>query len=85
MAPGPRLTMKTAGRPVIFASATAMKPAPDFMSAHDRLDRAVMQRIEQGEIAFARHAIHTGDGLGFKSPDNEVGNAHCGSVAKFVV
>ena len=51
-----------------------------LMPAHDRLDRAVMQRIEQREIAFAGHAIDAGEGVSLEGFHDEVGYAHAGPV-----
>ena len=56
MAPGPRVTKQTPGRPVTLPIASAIMQAPAFLAADGDGEIAVMERVEHGEIALARHA-----------------------------
>ena len=52
------------------------EPGARFMPAHNGLNRVgIMQRIKQGKVAFARHAIDPVNAVGLQPPYDEVGNS----------
>src|SRR4029079_3750276 len=55
------------------------EPGTRLVPADDCLERAVVKRIEERQIAFPRHAIGARDAVSFEAPDDEIGDAHQGN------
>ena len=58
VAPGPRVTKQMPGRPVALPTASAIMAAPPSCRQTVTVDVAVVEGVERGEIALARHAEH---------------------------
>ena len=56
MAPGPRVTKQTPGRPVTLPMASAIIAGAGLLPAHRDGDIAVMECVQHREIALAGHA-----------------------------
>ena len=56
VAPGPRVTKQMPGRPVALPTASAIIAAPPSWRQTVSVDLAVVEGVERGEIALARHA-----------------------------
>ena len=56
VAPGPRVTKQMPGRPVALPTASAIMAAPPSWRQTVSLIGAVVEGVERGEIALARHA-----------------------------
>ena len=56
VAPGPRVTKQMPGRPVALPTASAIDGGAALVPADRERDVAVVESVERGEIAFARHA-----------------------------
>ncbi len=56
VAPGPRVTKQTPGRPVTLPMASAIIAGAGLLPAHRDGNIAVMERIQHREIALAGHA-----------------------------
>ena len=56
VAPGPRVTMTMPGRPVSLPQASAAMAAPPSWRQTVTADRRIVERVEEGEVAFAGHA-----------------------------
>ena len=58
VAPGPRVTKQMPGRPVALPTAFRHHRGAALLPADGERDVAVVEGVERGEIAFARHAEH---------------------------
>ena len=58
VAPGPRVTKTTPGRPVALPTASAIIAGAAFLAANRYGKVAVMEGIQYGEIALTRYAKH---------------------------
>ena len=58
VAPGPRVTNTTPGRPVALPMRLRHHGGAALLAADGELDRPVVEGVERGEIALARHAEH---------------------------
>ena len=63
VAPGPRVTKQMPGRPVSRPAVSAIIAAPASCRQTVTSTRRIVERIERGEIGFARHAIEPLDPL----------------------
>ena len=63
VAPGPRVTKQMPGRPVSRPSVSAMIAAPASCRQTVTSTPRIVERVERGEIGFARHAIDALDPL----------------------
>ena len=72
VAPGPRVTKQMPGLPVSRAVAVGHHRGAAFLAADDGADRRIVQRVEHGEIAFARHAIDAVDAVGLERLDDQL-------------
>ena len=78
-APGPRVTIQMPGSPVSLPWASAIMAAPPSLAAHGDLDAGVVQAVEHGQVAFARHAEHMLDAMGGQLVDQDMAaEAGCG-------
>ena len=72
VAPGPRVTKQMPGRPVSRPSVSAIIAAPASCRQTVTSIAASMQRVERGEIGFARDAIDPLDALGDELVDENL-------------
>jgi hypothetical protein len=74
VAPGPRVTKHTPGRPVSLPCASAMKAAPPScrQMTNRMRSRCCMKAVQHRQIAFARHAKGMGHALGHQAFDEQM-------------
>ncbi len=74
VAPGPRVTKHTPGRPGQLAVRLGHEGGPAFLAIDDEADLVAVRvkAVEHGEVAFARHAERVGRALGHQAFDEEM-------------
>ena len=84
VAPGPRVTRQTPGRPVSFPYASAMFAAAASWRHEIKPDVRVVERVEHGQVALARHAERVLDAVQLELVDEDLaaGAAHARGCSK---
>ena len=84
VAPGPRVTKQIPGRPVKLAIGLRHHRRAPFRTARQHVDAGIRQCVQDGQIAFARHAGGTVDALDDELIDQQarggsgMGQGHAG-------
>ena len=73
VAPGPRVTKQTPGRPVALPTASAIMAAPPSCRHTVTRDVAVVEGVERGEVALARHAEDVAHAVNAQLVDQNLG------------
>ena len=72
VAPGPRVTKHTPGRPVSLPVVSRHDRRPRLLAAHRDLDAGIVESVERGEVGFAGHAKDALDPLGDELVDKNL-------------